>query len=291
MAADVEIAELPLESAGQQLKRARMAAGKTLAEVSAATKIPERSLAAIEEGQFSSLPSRIYAIGFSRSYARLVGLDEAAIASEVRAELDGAAPAGDIVSAPVFAPGDPARVPGRRLAIIAGLGALAVFAGGLAFWHNAGNSTGSLPSILPADVPKAANRTPAAVVPGVVTGQKIAGLAAASPAPPLPAGGTVSVSALSAGIWVKVYEASGRKLFEGQLAQGQSFTVPANAQAPMIWTGRPDALAISIAGRPVPKLSEKQKTMKNVPISATALLARNSPPPAAAMPAAALPPG
>jgi hypothetical protein len=34
----------------------------------------------------------------------------------------------------------------------------------------------------------------------------------------------------------------------------------------------------------VPKLSEKQKTMKNVPISAAALLARNAPPPAALPP-------
>ena len=281
MAADVDIAELPLESAGQRLRRAREAAGKTLAEVAAATKIPERLLVAIEESQFSSLPSRIYAIGFSRSYARLVGLDEAAIVTEVRAELDGAAPTSDIAATQTFAPGDPARVPGLRLAITAGLGALAVLVVGAVYWHSSWNAAGSLPSILPADSPPVPQHARAAPPPD----QQIASQAApVAPAPPT--GGAVSLSALSPGIWVKVYEPSGKRLFEGQLAQGQSYTVPADAQAPMIWTGRPDALAISIAGKPVPKLSEKQKTMKNVPISASALLARNT-----ATPAVALPPG
>jgi hypothetical protein len=84
----------------------------------------------------------------------------------------------------------------------------------------------------------------------------------------------VTLSALSAGIWVKVYDASGKVFFEKAMAQGQSFTVPAAAQAPLIWTGRPDALAITVAGKPVAKLSETQRTIKGVPISAAALLAR-----------------
>jgi cytoskeletal protein RodZ len=290
MAADVEIAGLAHESAGQQLKRAREAAGKSLAEVSVATKIPERLLAAIEDSQFAALPSRIYAIGFSRSYARLVGLDEAAIVSEVRAELDGAAATNEIASTQAFAPGDPARVPGRRLAITAGLGALVVLVAGLFFWHSAWNPAGSLPSILPADAPPVAVQSHAAAAPGVnsaslaVAASPVPGASPVPAAATLPTGGTVSLSALSAGIWVKVYEASGKKLFEGLLAQGQSFTVPADARAPLLWTGRPDALAISVAGKPVPKLSEKQKMMKNVPISAAALLARNAPPPAAMAP-------
>jgi cytoskeleton protein RodZ len=283
MAADVDIAELPLASAGQRLKHARESAGKSLAEVSAATKIPERLLVAIEDSQFSSLPSRIYAIGFSRSYARWVGLDEIAIVSEVRAELDGAAPTMEVPTTQAFVPGDPARVPDRRLAMVAGVGALAVLIGGLVFWHGAGNPAGSLPSILPADAPAVSQH---AQTVAVASGQSAGPNAAAVPAPlPAPAtGGSVSLSALSAGIWVKIYEASGKRFFEGQLAQGQSFTVPADAQAPLIWTARPDALAITISGKPVPKLSEKQKTMKGVPISATALLARNMLPAATTMP-------
>lgn len=266
MAGDVEIAELSLDSAGQQLKRAREAAGKSLADIAAATKIPERLLAAIESGQYSALPSRIYALGFSRSYARLVGLDEAAIVREVRAELDGAATGHDsAATAQAFAPGDPARVPEWRLTIFAGLGALLVLVGGLLFWHGGWNTAGSLPSILPADAP-ARPAAPARKSPPL-----------APSAPAAPSGGTVAISAQSAGIWVKLYEASGKTLFEGQLALGQSLTIPADAQAPLIWTGRPDALAITIGGKPVPKLSDTQKILKGVPISAVALLARPVP--------------
>lgn len=267
MAADVEIDELPLDSAGRQLKRAREAAGKTLAEISAATKIPERLLAAIEESRYSSLPSRIYAIGFSRSYARLVGLDEAAIVSEVRAEMDGVAAGSTVATTQAFAPGDPARIPELRLAIIAALGALVVIVAGLVFWHKSYNPTGSLPSILPAEAP------PAVVTPTSAT----AAPALAPPAPVLTTGGAVSLSALLPGIWVKIYEASGKTLFVGPMAQGQTITLPPEAQAPLIWTARPDALAITIGGKPVAKLSETQKTMKGVPISATALLARTPP--------------
>jgi hypothetical protein len=42
-------------------------------------------------------------------------------------------------------------------------------------------------------------------------------------------------------------------------------------------------LAITIGGQPVPKLSDVQTTMKDVPVSAAALLARAAPAPAGAV--------
>ncbi|MDP9056063.1 MAG: helix-turn-helix domain-containing protein [Pseudomonadota bacterium] len=287
MAADVDTAhlalnhagaQLPLDRAGVRLKRAREAAGTTLAQVAAATKIPERLLMAIEESRFSVLPSRIYALGFSRSYARMVGLDEAEIVKEVRAEIDSTTPGGDIPTAQAFTPGDPARVPELRLAMLAALGAVLVILAGLVFWHSAYNPAGSLPSILPADAPTSGAKAGVAAVSAAPVAAPLAARA--------PAGGAVTLSALSAGIWVKVYETSGKVLFEQAMTQGQVFTVPADAQAPLIWTGRPDALAIAVAGKPVAKLAETQRIIKDVPISAAALLAR-APAPAGTTPAAA----
>ena len=80
--------QLPLEGAGQKLARAREAAGMTIDQVAAETRIPARHLESIEHGEFSELPSRAYAIGFSRNYAQAVGLDTNEIVDEVRAELD-----------------------------------------------------------------------------------------------------------------------------------------------------------------------------------------------------------
>jgi hypothetical protein len=91
----------------------------------------------------------------------------------------------------------------------------------------------------------------------------------------------VVFTALEAGIWVKFYDADGLQLMQKQMALGEHYAVPADAKGPQLWTGRPDALSITVGGRQVPKLAEQQTTMRDVPVSAEALLAR-APVPASA---------
>jgi len=79
-----QAAELPLDTAGAQLMRARQAAGQSLADLARITKISERQLGAIETGNYAALPSRAYAIGFTRTYAKAVRLDSNAIIAMVR---------------------------------------------------------------------------------------------------------------------------------------------------------------------------------------------------------------
>ena len=62
------------------------------------------------------------------------------------------------------------------------------------------------------------------------------------------------------------------------MAKGDTFEVPADAQQPMLRTGRPDALQITIGGRRLPKLAEEQQVMSDVPVTAEALLARSRAP-------------
>ena len=57
--------------------------------------------------------------------------------------------------------------------------------------------------------------------------------------------------------------------------KGEHYTVPPDAEGPRLWTGRPDALAITVGGKEVPKLAQEKRTVKDVPVSAEALLARN----------------
>ena len=57
-----------------------------LAEVAARTRIALRHLEAIEQSDFSTLPSKTYGIGFVKAYARAVGADEVAIGRALRAE-------------------------------------------------------------------------------------------------------------------------------------------------------------------------------------------------------------
>ena len=261
----MEEVQLPLDNVGARLRRAREAAGLSAAQVAAETRISQRQIEAIETGNYAALPGRTYAIGFSRTYARAVGVNEAETAAAVREELAQQQPEDPRRPVQTFEPGDPARVPSSGLTWLA-LGGLALaIIAALLFVPGLFAPSASLPSILPSDAPSqpaVANTAPLAAV---------------------PSGPVVFTAALPA-VWVKFYDAAGQQLLQKELALGESYTVPADRGEVRLWTARPDALDITIGGQPVAKLSDLQKTMKDVPVSAAALLARGAVPAAASAP-------
>ena len=249
---------MPLENAGSLLARARQAAGKSLADIAQMTKISERQLAAIEAGNYAALPSRAYAVGFTRTYAKAVGLDSAAVIELVRAELAQHEPDLTRRTVPAFEPGDPARLPGRRVAWYAAAGLVVVLLAGFLVWPSLYAPGGSLPSILPTATPS---------------------VAAPSAAPaPAPVAGPVVFTATRDQVWVRFADGNGQQLLQKVLALGESWTVPENAGAVTLTTARPDGLSVTIGGRAVPPLSDREQTMRDVPVTAAALLARGTQP-------------
>ncbi|MEM6858314.1 MAG: RodZ domain-containing protein [Pseudomonadota bacterium] len=248
-------------TAGDLLLAAREDRRLSLDHVAAETRIPVRHLETLEVGDYEALPSRTYAIGFARNYARAVGLDETLITDLVRQEL-GDAGTRYASMGQGMEPGDPAKLPSQGLAWFGGLAALILAFGVVAFassYFGAGDGPGSLLALGEADG--------ASDLPDIVN--------EATPLPPAPsAGGQVVFTALEDGVWVRFYEEGGDRLFEAQMASGDTFELPSSASEPRINTGRPDAFAITIDGREVPKLSEEPVTMGDTPISAAALLAR-----------------
>lgn len=73
---DAGPAFLAAETLGDGLRQARAASGKSMAELAAETKVHTRFLTALEQNDWSSLPSRVFALGYVRSYAAALGLDE-----------------------------------------------------------------------------------------------------------------------------------------------------------------------------------------------------------------------
>jgi|MedtruStandDraft_1076414.scaffolds.fasta_scaffold26677_1 cytoskeletal protein RodZ len=257
-----------------RLRAAREEAGLSRPDVAARTKIPERHLISIEAGDFSAVGGRAYAIGFTRSYARAVGLDEAEITTALRDELGSSEADDDRRQTTKFEPGDPSRIPGRGTAWIAALGALAIIIAGITLWRSNSAPPVALPSLAEEE----------ATPPAATQEAQPATGAAAQPA----AQGPVVFTALEEGVWVKFYDARGNQLMQKLMARGEAYTVPAEAQGPLIWTARPEALQVSVAGRVLAPLSDRQVTIKDVPVSAAALLARTAPgsAPASASPAA-----
>lgn len=251
---EVEEVELPLDTAGVVLGRAREAAGKSLADLAAQTKISERQLAAIEAGDYAALPSRAYAVGFARTYAKAVGLDPDAVLAMVRGELAEREPE-QRRTMPSFEPGDPARLPGRRIGWIAAGGLVAVVAAVLIAWPGLYSPGGTLPSTLE-PAPTAAASAPAA----------------GAPAPM----GPVVFTATRDQVWVRVVDGTGAQIMQKVLARGESWTVPPGVPGVALTTARPDGLAVTIGGRAVPPLAESERLVSNVPVTAEALLARGS---------------
>ena len=69
---------------GETLRRARLKRNLELQAISEELKISKRFLQAIEDNQWDKLPGGVFAKSFVRQYARLLGLDEEAIAGEVQ---------------------------------------------------------------------------------------------------------------------------------------------------------------------------------------------------------------
>jgi cytoskeletal protein RodZ len=251
----------PVPGVGAQLRAAREARGLSLPQLASDTRIPLRHLETIESGDFSAMPARTYAIGFSRTYAKAVGLNDADVADMVRAELDAAEPKTRARPAS-FEPGDPARVPSSKL-VWALLGALIILLlGGFFFMRTLFAPAAELPSLV--------EQEQAAQVAQRQQQRPGTARAAASPSGPV--------------VFTALEEA-----WEKLMAKGETYTVPADANQPMVRTGRPDALRITIGGRTVPKLAEEQRVVGDVLVTAEALLARGRQTPATTPTAAASP--
>ncbi|MEM7665893.1 MAG: RodZ domain-containing protein [Pseudomonadota bacterium] len=261
------VQELPLMGAGDHLRAAREEQKLELEHVSAQTRIPIRHLEVIEAGDFDSLPSRAYAIGFSRTYATAMGLDADEVVDLVRTDM-AESRTYRAVMAGEMEPGDPAKLPSAGLAWFGGFAALILAVGLVAFFTDYfAAGTGPAPLVAEADRAEAGTSELALGEDGSANG-------GASVAAMPTSSGQVVFTALEDGIWVRFYEDGGERLFESQMATGDRFELPVGASEPRINTGRPDAFAITIDGQTVPKLSEEPVTIGGAPVSAAALLAR-----------------
>jgi cytoskeleton protein RodZ len=78
---------VPEKTAGNALRERRLVLGLDEKAVASQLRIRKDQLVAIETGDYERLPGRTYAIGFIRSYARLVGLDAEQLVEQFKGEM------------------------------------------------------------------------------------------------------------------------------------------------------------------------------------------------------------
>ena len=120
-------AEEPV-NVGAQLRAAREAQGRTLQQVAELTRVRRAYLAAIEDMRPDLLPSRPFAVGYAKAYAKALGLDAETVAERFRDELPD--PEAQALRAPV---GVAHERSGVRYPLIVGAGA--VLAGAVLLWN------------------------------------------------------------------------------------------------------------------------------------------------------------
>lgn len=243
--------EFRFHTVGEQLKAERERQDLSLSDLAAKTRVPMRHLDAIERSDFGALPGTTYTLGFARSYASAVGMDAAKVNADLRVELAQGGHDGYQAPTQNYEPADPSRVPSRKLAWTAAAVGIIVVAVYLV-WRSM------------------ALESPIDVVASAPVEQKTATSAATTP---VATGGAVVIAATD-NVWIKVYDADDKRLYENEMKAGDSFTVPSDANKPMIVTGRPQVLTITVGGKAVPPLGAADKTIADVEISAKALLAR-----------------
>ncbi|MBX3594970.1 RodZ domain-containing protein [Sphingomonas sp.] len=243
------------EKVGEKLRDARLAQGLELADIAARTRVPLRHLEAIEASDYSGLPSPTYAIGFVKAYARTLGLDEVALARELRGETADMFAQREVYES--YDPEDPIREPSSGL-VWAGAAIAVLLLAAVGLWYGTdlfrgGHAAAPEPTPVASATPEPAP--------------------SATPTPS--SGGQVTLTATQP-VWLRIYDADGKRLFEKEMAAGERYDVPRDARGPMINLGRPEAIQVTINGSNVAPLGKAGVAVKDIPVSAEALMARGA---------------
>lgn len=260
------------ERVGDRLRAARLAAGMDLSDIATKTRVPLRHLQAIEGGDYGSLPGTTYCVGFVKAYARAVGIDEDGATNDVRAELR------DLnldhrAERIEYQVADATRLPGKTLAWVTAGVALLVLIGFGILRSNLVSGPDPLTEIA---APPAEEATVEAA--GADDLAPIGTIVSPDPqaAPPAVSGTGEVVLTATSPVWVRIYDAADKILFEKEMITGERFIVPADANNPQIRTGRADLISVTVDGKAVAALGPAERTIKDVGISAAALAARTA---------------
>lgn len=271
--------DVDARTVGEQLRRAREAAGLSLNEVAERTKIRPGILADIEADAHDRLPALTYSLGFVKAYARTIGLDATAAGERYRRESHKGDPIPTIVD---LQPLEEKRLPSRGLMF----GSAALLALAIAgFWAwGAGWFTGSLPP-QPSATPAAEQQASVDVTPEAP--------AAAVPDAQAP----VTLTAREE-VWLRIADGD-ESFFMGTMTPGQVMTLPPGRDW-TLRTGRAGALAVKVGDTALPPLGGPAEQVRNLSLKPADLLARQAPAagglaptaaiPSAAIPSAAIPP-
>lgn len=298
---------------GAELRATRERFGWTLDQVSASLRIRAAYLEALEGGRVGDLPALIYATGFVRAYAKLLGLDPDLMARRFRAETGEEKPELDF-------PAPPAQrgVPAGAVILLG----VALAVGAYIGWYRVSGErpapapVQAVPERLAALADSAAPRPPgkaeapaaqesrAAPAQSPARGESVATVSPSSAAAAVPpTAAPISASAQSgtgsehlvlrarADSWVQVRDRQGQVLLNRVMRAGETWPVPPQppGQQLLLTTGNAGGTELLVDGVAAPALGGPGVVKRDVPLDPALLRdAKTLPPqPGGAKPTAA----
>lgn len=268
---------------GAELREERQRLGLALPDVAAKLCIRLPFLEAVEDGRLADLPGHVYAVGFARAYATLLGLDADEAARRFRPEAQTAGQRTELVfPAPVSDRG----VPAGAVVLLGMLLAAGAYAG---WWHYSGDArpTAEMVQIVPERLASLADRaTPAPSSPQVASvspdpsaaapvaparnpapSSEEPVIASAVPVAPAPAAAVTDegrvLLRLNSDTWIQVRERQGHVLLNRVMRGGESWPVPKGA-ALLLTTGNAGGTELLVDGEATPPLGPSGAVRRDV---------------------------
>lgn len=249
-------------SAGEKLRDARARLGLTLDSAAARTRIRRDYLEALETMDPRGLPSRAYCVGYLRTYAQFLSLDETAIVDQFKREVD--TQTGRAIPT---APKEKREIKLPRGAF----GAVLILAGvaGIAWWYaNTSSGEGAF-----ADVPPPPDAE-LSLLEDDMLANGARSWSVGDVWRDLPAPGTATeevVLQASAPTWLEVRDGSGRLLFSRELAAGERYRA-LSEDGLTVTAADAGLIEVFVDGRSFGLLGEPGTALDEHPVHAEAFL-------------------
>ncbi|MEU9998748.1 RodZ domain-containing protein [Streptomyces sp. NPDC050848] len=236
------------DSIGRALQQGRIAAGLTVDEVSASTRVRIPIVHAIEEDDFSRCGGDVYARGHIRTLARAVGIDPAPLIEQYDAEHGGRpapTPAAPLFEAERIRP-EPRR-PNWTAAMVAAIVAVVGFVGFTMF--NGTETKDGAGAVAEGPAPEKKTTSPTTKPAKTTAPQPVPSAIAAVPKDKV----TVKLTAIDDKSWISAKASDGKLLFDGLLLKGESKTFQDDERVDLI-LGNAGPIELFVNGK---KIEEK----------------------------------
>lgn len=255
---------------GEILRRTRVYYGQSLEQVEAILRIRAIQLDAIEKGDISRLPGRVYAIGFVRAYSEYLGLDGDKMVHLFKVQSVGGRKKPEL-SMP--APASESKVPNLYVVVGGLLGAILL----ISFWaalHTSSGGQEPIPEI------------PTALAGGEITKAPAIGVQSPSDDKLKPAKSDDDekveevadtpksriVITVTDSSWVEIKNLMGQAILRQVLKPGDQYMVP-DEKGLVMATGNAGGLSITVDGKEIAPLGKLAQVRRNILLDPDAMKA------------------